>query len=62
MIGVHREESKKRLLEIIGSYPVDGVTLGCTELPLIIGEGDTELAVLDTVEIHVEAALDYALS
>jgi aspartate racemase len=38
------------------------VILGCTELPLIIGEGDTGLAVLDTVGIHVEAALDYALS
>ena len=62
VIGVHREESKKRLLEIMGSYPVDGVILGCTELPLIIGEGNTELAVLDTVEIHVEATLDYALS
>ena len=62
VIGVHREESKKRLLEIMGSYPVGGVILGCTELPLIIGEGDTELALLDTVDIHVEAALDYALS
>jgi len=62
VIGVHREESKKRLLEIMGSYPVDGVILGCTELPLIIGEGDTGLAVLDTVDIHVEATLDYVLS
>jgi len=62
VIGVHKEESKNRLLEIMGGYPVDGVILGCTELPLIIGEGDTELAVLDTVDIHVEATLDYALS
>ncbi len=62
VIGVHREKSKERLLEIVGGYPVDGVVLGCTELPLIIGEGDTGLAVLDTVDIHVEAALDYALS
>ena len=62
VIGVHREESKKRLLEIMGGYPVDGVILGCTELPLIIGEGDKGLAVLDTVDIHVEVALDYALS
>lgn len=62
VIGVHREKSKTRLLEIMGSHPVDGVILGCTELPLIMGEGDTGLAVLDTVDIHVEAALDYALS
>jgi len=38
------------------------VILGCTELPLIIGEADTGLTVLDTVDIHVEAALDHALS
>lgn len=62
VIGVHRDESKERLLEIMGGYPVDGVILGCTELPLIIGEGDTGLTVLDTVDIHVEATLDYALS
>ena len=62
VVGVHRDESKERLLEIMGGYPVDGVILGCTELPLIIGERDTRLAVLDTVDIHVEAALDYALS
>jgi len=62
VIGVHREESKKRLLEIMGGYPVDGVILGCTELPLIIGKDDTGLAVLDTMGIHVEAAMDYALS
>ena len=62
VVGVHRAESKERLLEIIGGYHVDGVILGCTELPLIIGEGDTRVTVLDTVDIHVEAALDYALS
>jgi len=61
VIGVRREESKRRLLSIIGSYPVDGVILGCTELPLILGQGDSELPLLDTVDIHVEAALDHAL-
>ncbi len=62
VIGVHSGESKERLLEIMAGYPVDAVILGCTELPLIISEGDTALTVLDTVDVHVEAALDYALS
>ncbi len=62
VIGVHRKESKDRLLEIMEGYPVDAVILGCTELPLVIGEADTAHTVLDTVDIHVEAALDYALS
>lgn len=62
VVGVHNEESKDRLLEIMAGYPVDAVILGCTELPLVIGEADTALDVLDTVGIHVEAILDYALS
>jgi len=62
VVGVHNEESKDRLLEIMAGYPVDAVILGCTELPLVVGEDDTALAVLDTVGIHVEAILDYALS
>jgi aspartate racemase len=44
------------------AHPVEGVILGCTELPLILGQGDTELPLLDTVDIHVEAALDHALA
>jgi aspartate racemase len=62
VIGIHDEESKERLLEIMEGYPVDAVVLGCTELPLVIGEADTALTVLDTVDIHVDAILDYALS
>ncbi len=62
VVGVHNEESKDRLLEIMAGYPVDTVIPGCTELPLFIGEDDTALAILDTVGIHVEAILNYALS
>jgi aspartate racemase len=62
VIGVHREESRRRLLDIIDTYPVDGVILGCTELPLILEQGDAELPLLDTMDIHVEAALDHALA
>lgn len=60
--GIVGDESRRRLLEIIGGYDVDGVILGCTELPLILGQEDAGVRVLDTVELHVEAALDYSLS
>jgi aspartate racemase len=62
VLGILREESKRRLLEIIGGYDVDGVILGCTELPLMLGQEDTAVRVLDTVELHVRATLDYSLS
>lgn len=59
--GIFRDETKHRLLQIIAQYPVDGVILGCTELPLILSSPDATIPLLDTVELHTEAVLDYAL-
>lgn len=61
VIGVIKEESKERLLQIINTYEVDGVILGCTELPLILNQTDTEKPLLDTVELHAKAALNHSL-
>ncbi|MHA1986247.1 MAG: aspartate/glutamate racemase family protein [Promethearchaeota archaeon] len=62
VIGITKQESRRKLLEIINSYEVDGVILGCTELPLILFQKDTKTKLLDTVELHVEAAFNYYLS
>lgn len=61
-IGIFAVESKEKLLSIISNYEVDGVILGCTELPLILKQQDTEVTLLNTLTLHAEAALDYALS
>jgi aspartate racemase len=61
VIGNFTEESKQKLLSIISNYEVDGVILGCTELPLILRQKDANIKLLDTVEVHVEAALKYYL-
>lgn len=61
-IGEFRDESKKKLLEIIEAYDIDGVILGCTELPLIIKQENTNVKLLNTLELHAEAALQYAMS
>ena len=61
VIGKFTKESKSRLLKIIKNYDVDGVILGCTELPLILKQNDMKIVLLDTVEIHVETALQYCL-
>jgi aspartate racemase len=62
VIGIFREETRERLLAIINSYDEDGVILGCTELPLILNQEDTDVRLLNTLEIHARAALDYALT
>jgi aspartate racemase len=64
--GVIREDSRRRYLDIIANaqarHGIDSVILGCTEIGLLIGQPDTELPVLDTTPIHVEAALDFAFA
>ena len=40
-----------------------GVILGCTEIPLLIGQADRPgLPMFDTVELHVDAAVALALA
>jgi aspartate racemase len=62
VIGFFKKESKKEIINIIGNYDdVDGVILGCTELPLILTQRDTDTKLLDTLELHVDATLDFFL-
>ena len=60
-IGRVNEQSREDLLAIISKYTVDGVILGCTELPQIIKEDDLNVEVLNTLDIHVEAVLQGCL-
>ncbi|MFX1499020.1 MAG: aspartate/glutamate racemase family protein [Promethearchaeota archaeon] len=62
VIGFFKQKSKQTLLEIIEKNEVDGVILGCTELPLILQQNDTSLRLLDTMEIHIDYALKYYMS
>ena len=60
-----KEETKAKFLSIIGdleNHGVQGIVLGCTELPLLIKQKDTPLPVFNTLEIHAKAAVDFALS
>jgi len=61
--GIVLPEEKKTILEIaekmISGKNADALILGCTELPLIISEGDLEVPLLDTTLIHIEAILDF---
>ncbi len=63
--GVLRAESRRRFRQIIERLTergAQGVILGCTEIPLLIREGDVAVPLFDTTTIHAEAALHYALA
>lgn len=62
VIGLFKQPSKTRIIEIINNCNVEGVILGCTELPLLIKQKDLKIKLFDTVDIHVNSTLDYFLS
>jgi aspartate racemase len=59
-------ESKARYLanvDALVAQGASGVILGCTEIPLLIAQPDRpDVRMFDTVELHVEAAVDAALA
>ena len=59
-------ESKARYLAICDALAKDGceaIILGCTEIPLLIGQSDRpKLPMLDTVALHVDATVKLALA
>jgi len=62
--GEVRPESKRDCLRIIRGLEergAEGVLLACTEIPLIVEPGDTELPLLDTLRIHADEALRRAV-
>ncbi|TIO75136.1 MAG: aspartate/glutamate racemase family protein [Mesorhizobium sp.] len=64
--GVVSEPSKAAYVDEIARMrreeTVDSVIMGCTEITMLIGQGDFDIPVFDTTRIHAEAAVDFALS
>jgi aspartate racemase len=61
--GVVRPESKAAYLDEIAKLRhagADGVILGCTEITMLLAQGDLDLPVFDTTRLHAEAAIDFA--
>jgi aspartate racemase len=63
--GIVRPESRDAYRTVIGRLVdrgVEGIILGCTEIELLIGQGDSPVPLFPTTQIHVEAAIDWALT
>jgi aspartate racemase len=64
-LGVIREESRQRYREVIDrliAAGAEGIVLGCTEIELLVGAGDSAVPVFPTTRLHVEAAVDHSLA
>ncbi|RYG00366.1 MAG: amino acid racemase [Chitinophagaceae bacterium] len=63
--GIVTKEMKERYISIsqkLISQGAEGIILGCTEIPLVIQQGDLEVPVFDTTQLHSEAAVRFQLS
>lgn len=63
--GIIKPATKAEYLRIIRDLEkrgAEGIILGCTEIPLLISQSDLAIPAFDTTRIHVQAAIDFALS
>ena len=62
--GVIREESRAAYRAVIAGLVARGaqaVILGCTEIMLLVGDGDSAVPLFDTTGLHARAAVDWAM-
>ena len=62
--NVFLDKTKTQFLDVISNLKqqgAEGIILGCTEIPLLIKQSDVDLPVFNTLEIHVNATVDFAL-
>lgn len=63
--GKLREESREIYKTIINrsiQKGVQGVILGCTEIPLLVKRQDVDVRIYDTTRIHAETAVEFAIN
>ena len=55
-------EEYRRIIAELEATGAAGIIYGCTEIDLLVGPGDAAVPVFDSTRIHVEDAVDWALS
>ena len=58
-LGIVSSDSKKKFIDIINSYNIEGVILGCTEIQMLISQKDfsnslNNIKIFDSTEIHCD--------
>jgi aspartate racemase len=59
--GIINKNDKRKFIKLcnnkIRTENIDGIVLGCTELPLMIKENDFEICILNTMGIHINSII-----
>jgi len=64
VLNVVEDGSREAVLEVAGRLArrgAEGIVLGCTELPFLVRQSDTDTPVFDTTAIHCHKALSIAV-
>ena len=63
--GIVKESTLKEFQDIITKMKendgIEALVLGCTELPLLLNNGNCPVPCLDSVEIHIKELIELAL-
>ncbi|MEJ2596172.1 MAG: amino acid racemase [bacterium] len=54
-------DSFLQIMQRLTDQGAGGIILGCTEIPLLIQQEHTEIPLFNTLEIHAEALVDFAI-
>jgi aspartate racemase len=61
-VRVASRQAYQRVIARLVQAGAEGVILGCTEIELLVGPADSSVPVFPTTRLHVEAAVERALS
>jgi aspartate racemase len=62
--GVFTEATRDeyvRVMEDLKARGATAVVLGCTEIPLLVGSGDTDIPLYDSTRVHALAGVEWML-
>jgi aspartate racemase len=65
VLGMVKQESREqyiRVMEKLIREGAEGIILGCTEIELLVHDGDSRIPLFPTTRIHALAAVEYALA
>jgi aspartate racemase len=57
-----REEYRRIMRALAGQGGAEGILLGCTEIDLLVGAGDSPVPVFDTTRLHAERAVELSVA